>query len=61
MPELPEVETIRRQLDKRLKGARILDVKILKSGRERPAGQAFIQALQNQVIQSIARRAKLLI
>jgi formamidopyrimidine-DNA glycosylase len=61
MPELPEVETIRRQLDKRLRGARILHVKILKSGRERPAGQAFIQVMQNQVIQSIARRAKLLI
>ncbi|MBP9762996.1 bifunctional DNA-formamidopyrimidine glycosylase/DNA-(apurinic or apyrimidinic site) lyase [Patescibacteria group bacterium] len=61
MPELPEVETIRRQLDKRLQGARILDVRLVRSGRERPLGAAFCKALKNQTIQSVDRRAKLLI
>jgi formamidopyrimidine-DNA glycosylase len=37
MPELPEVETVRRQLDKQLAGATILAVEVWRSGREFPA------------------------
>lgn len=61
MPELPEVETIRRQLDKGLRGAAIQRVELLRTGRERPAGAAFIKVLTDQKILSVDRRAKLLI
>ncbi len=61
MPELPEVETVRRQLDKGLRGAMIKRVELLRTGRERPAGKAFIKALTGQKILSVDRRAKLLI
>lgn len=61
MPELPEVETVRRQLDQRLRGARIQSVTVLRSGREFPLGEAFIHGLAGRTIQSIDRRAKLLI
>ncbi len=61
MPELPEVETIRRQLHDRLHGATIKEVTLLRTGRERPAGTDFVQALTGRTIQSIERRAKLLI
>ncbi len=61
MPELPEVETVRRQLDERLRGARIRSVQLLRSGREFPVGVRFIGAIQGKKIQSIDRRAKLLV
>lgn len=61
MPELPEVETIRRQLDQRLRGATIKKIELFRTGRERPVGKAFIEALTGQTIQSVDRRAKLLI
>lgn len=61
MPELPEVETVRRQLDQRLRGATIEQVYIWKQGRERPMGQLFIEKVTGRTIQSIDRRAKLLI
>ncbi len=61
MPELPEVETVRRQLDERLRGAVLKNITLLRTGRERPAGQAFVKALKGQRIQKIERRAKLLI
>lgn len=61
MPELPEVETIRRQLDEKLAGARIKDVKILRTGKETPAGKRFVDKVKGQIIVSIERRAKLLI
>lgn len=61
MPELPEVETVRRQLDERLAGAKIFDVHIRRTGRERPAGNKFKQSLNGKTIQRVQRRAKLLI
>ncbi len=61
MPELPEVETIRRQLHARLQGATIERVELLRSSRERPLGQAFVRAVTGQMITSVDRRAKLLI
>lgn len=61
MPELPEVETVRRQLDECLRGAMLKNITLLRTGRERPVGQAFIRALQDQCIERIERRAKLLI
>jgi formamidopyrimidine-DNA glycosylase len=61
MPELPEVETIRRQLNEKLKNQVIRSVQILKIGRETPHGQAFAKAVTGKKINLIDRRAKLLI
>ena len=61
MPELPEVETVRRQLDERLRGKRIVFVRLLKSGREFPTGGEFVDAVVGRTVDSIDRRAKLLI
>lgn len=61
MPELPEVETVRRQLDRRLRGAMITGLQIWKSGREYPNGMEFFDGVVGRRIQSIDRRAKLLI
>lgn len=61
MPELPEVETIRRQLNQKLAGARIARVRLLRTGRESPKGQKFVRRLRGKKIKRIDRRAKLLI
>jgi formamidopyrimidine-DNA glycosylase len=61
MPELPEVETIRRQLDSKLKGRTIKSVQILKTGRETPHGTAFAKAVTGKKIKMMDRRAKLLV
>ena len=61
MPELPEVETVRRQLDERLHGAQIISVQIFQSGREFPSGKKFVQELIGKQILRIERRAKLLL
>ncbi len=61
MPELPEVETVRRGLRARLKGRIIDSVLILKSGREKPKGKKFIAAILRKKIKDVKRRAKLII
>lgn len=61
MPELPEVETVRRQLAERLNGATILGIDIWRSGREFPRSDAFAETLVGQRIEAVERRAKLLV
>lgn len=61
MPELPEVETVKRQLNARLAGKRIVDVEVIHSGRERPKGDAFVNGVKGRKIIAVKRRAKLLI
>ncbi len=61
MPELPEVETVRRQLDDRLKGRVIRDVIVYKVGREKPLGKKFATAVVGSRLSGVERRAKLLI
>ena len=61
MPELPEVETVRRQLAERLEGAKMVDVEIWRTGREFPQGDRFIRSLVGRRILSVERRAKLLV
>lgn len=61
MPELPEVETVRRQLAERLNNATIIDVVVWRSGREFPSQANFVNALKGRRIKSVDRRAKLLI
>jgi formamidopyrimidine-DNA glycosylase len=71
MPELPEVEALRRGLVQRVAGAKILDVKVLQGkivagkGTIRKASkkktEEFIKNLKNKKIVEIKRRAKNLI
>lgn len=61
MPELPEVETVRRQLDKKIHGRKIVQIKILRSGRETPVGIRFTRTLTGATVKAVARRAKLLV
>jgi len=62
MPELPEVETIKRDLEKTILGKKIIGVYVHnpKVIRE-PAPAAFKKFLEGQTIKNILRRAKLLI
>jgi formamidopyrimidine-DNA glycosylase len=61
MPELPEVETIARQLDRKLRGSTVKSVEMLQTGRETPRGELFVKALVGKKIECIGRRAKLLV
>jgi len=62
MPELPEVETIKNDLQQAITGKKIVKVDIInpKVIRE-PAPLAFKKSLEGQTIKNILRRAKLLI
>jgi len=61
MPELPEVETVRRQLDERVRGQVVCGFQLLQSGRESPLGDEFVRRLLNKRVVSVDRRAKLLV
>jgi formamidopyrimidine-DNA glycosylase len=62
MPELPEVETIRRQLAPALKGRRIESVRVLDPRWCEPAPpEAIEDALRGRVIEEVGRRGKYLI
>ena len=62
MPELPEVETIKRDLEKVIIDKKIIKVIINNSVVIRePAPEVFKRSLEGQRIKNIFRRAKLLI
>lgn len=61
MPELPEVETIKRQLDEKLKGKKIKHVEILFAKIIKAPLDNFRQAVLNSKIKNVRRCAKLLI
>lgn len=62
MPELPEVETIKRELIKAVLGRTITAVIINNSKViKEPAKEAFVNGLVNTVIKNILRKGKLLI
>ena len=56
MPELPEVETIKRRLQEVIPGKRINDVQVFKD----KSFQGEPEALINRVIEKVTRRAKIL-
>lgn len=59
MPELPEVETVRRGLQKQLAGATIKDVKVLRvDSVGHPSPVEFARLLKKRSINSVARRGK---
>ena len=61
MPELPEVETVRRGLAPFLEGARIDSVTLNRKDLRFPFPRGFVQALEGQTITSVGRRAKYLL
>jgi formamidopyrimidine-DNA glycosylase len=63
MPELPEVETIRRGLVKKIKDKKIVDIWIEPSFRKKisPSARKFLAVLKNNKFSDVKRRAKLII
>jgi formamidopyrimidine-DNA glycosylase len=61
MPELPEVETIRRTLEPRVTGKRIERVDVRCRDLRWPIDEHFEQGLMGRTIRSLARRAKYLL
>jgi len=61
MPELPEVETIRRQLEREILGAVIRSADVRFAGRLNVSAAVFRRRLAGARIVSVGRRAKLLL
>ncbi len=61
MPELPEVETIRRQLQRSLGGGRIEELEVLRAGVVISAGGVTPASLAGAPLGRVRRRGKLLI
>ncbi len=61
MPELPEVETIRRSLQEPLEGARLLSVQVRDRRLRRPIAVAALERLNGRQIADIGRRGKYLL
>lgn len=61
MPELPEVETIKEELNRRIKGKKITGVKVLWRGILKIPLKKFTGAIINAKIEGVERRAKILV
>jgi formamidopyrimidine-DNA glycosylase len=61
VPELPEVETIRRGLDRALRGARIVGVEVRERRLRRLLDDVGLAALVGRRLEGVARRAKYLL
>jgi formamidopyrimidine-DNA glycosylase len=61
MPELPEVESVRRTLESAIRGARIDRVVLRRPNLRRPFPADFAARLQGQTIRAIDRRGKYLL
>jgi len=61
MPELPEVETVRRGLAPAMEGARIDKVDVRHRGLRWPIAKDFEQRIEGQTVEGLGRRAKYLI
>lgn len=60
MPELPEVETVRRGLSEYVVGQRILRVEVRRRDLRQPVPTEFERLVTGRRIVSVARRAKYL-
>jgi len=58
MPELPEVETVKRGLEPVLRGARIIRVELRREGLRFPFPKGFAQGLSGARVTGLTRRAK---
>ena len=61
MPELPEVETVRRSLEPAMTGARFVEVEARRPDLRFPLPAGFARRLAGQTILSMGRRAKYLL
>lgn len=61
MPELPEVEAVRRELEPVLRGARIADVVLYRDGLRRPFPATFRDDLVDRTVRALERRGKYLL
>jgi len=61
MPELPEVENIRRRLEPAMRGARIEHLLLRRKDLRRPFPQGFALRLEGRRIRSVDRRGKYLL
>src|SRR5262249_11289658 len=61
MPELPEVETVRRGLQPAMEGARILKVEQRRPDLRFPLPKDFVKRLEGQRVVGLGRRAKYLL
>jgi formamidopyrimidine-DNA glycosylase len=61
MPELPEVETVRRGLAPAMEGARINEVDVRHRGLRWPIVRDFEKRLQGKTVEGLGRRAKYLL
>src|SRR5215469_5358750 len=61
MPELPEVETVRRGLQTAMEGARFIRVEARRPDLRRPFPTDFVKRLEGQTVTGLGRRAKYLL
>jgi formamidopyrimidine-DNA glycosylase len=61
MPEMPEIETIARQLRTKIIGKRIVDVRLSGLPLRKPIAKTFPANLRGHIIQHIMRRGKYLV
>lgn len=61
MPELPEVETVRRGLAPVMEGARIVRVEQRRPDLRRPFPPGFVERLEGATVTALSRRAKYLL
>ena len=61
MPELPEVETVRRGLAPAMEGARIAKVEVRDRRLRWPIARDFKKRLTGQTVEGLGRRAKYLL
>jgi formamidopyrimidine-DNA glycosylase len=61
MPELPEVETVRRGLEPAMEGQRFLEVEVRRGDLRWPLPKDFIRRLEGNTVTGLGRRAKYLL
>ena len=61
MPELPEVETVRRRLQPVMEGARFRRVVLRRAGLRRPFPHNFAGRLERRTVRALSRRGKFLL
>src|SRR5271157_1430477 len=61
MPELPEVETVRRGLEPAMEGARFTKVEVHRGDLRWPLPKDFAQCLHGKTVTGLGRRAKYLL
>src|ERR1700761_1917217 len=61
MPELPEVETVRRGLEQAMQGQRLVEVEVRRGDLRWPLPKDFARRLKGKTVTGLGRRAKYLL